>query len=925
MGRVREIIGTTIGRFYKKYSKWTTFYDTFRSTVHENSSISPVQKLQYLKRSLKGEAEGVLKNMAITEANYEIALDMLKKDYDKKTHIVTAHIEKFIKQSQEKVRSGSASSIKKACNTYKEILEALEVLGDDCTTRDVWLIHFMKQNMDDETQRLWASKLSCHKIPNLTEWFDFLKGRIDSMEMYKKEDSNTTQEKSKVKTHLTSTAKCLKCSQDHSLKECEEFNRLSVDARRKFVNDNSTCFNCLKGSHRAKDCRGKMKCQSCGKRHNTLLHLDNGASTGKIETQKEEQSMTSKKPSDSGTVKTHHAVGFKKSVLPTAQVYVEDVEGNLQKCRLLIDQGGECSFVSEALVQRLGLKRQNARVEVQATSEVSVGYTKGLVQIKMSSRYDDRKIISVDAYILSKLTTELPAREVDRREVEFFGNILLADPDFYKPGQIDMILGIEYAMSIITPGMFMTQPGKPVAQNTIFGYVIGGLFDEKESTNVSSYHVRCNLDAIVQRFWEVEDQVMDKRQHMTPEEELCEEQFQNTHTRDETGRYIVRLPFKDDKNKLATRTLAQVANDYEEKYPKASEAIRRGFYMDDLLYGARLEEDAIKLKNQIQEVLQEGGFRLRKWTSNSIQVLGTIDEADRAISQEEVYDSKSIMALGLNWTPGSDEFSIVIQVPEKAMTKRQLLSETAKIFDPLGIITPVTIRFKIMYQKMWLISKDWDTALPEEVKNEYDKLRSEFGLLREVKVPRFIPCSDEEIELHCFSDASEEAYGVVIFARFKTPDGQVMINQVAAKSRVCPLKSTSIPRLELRAAALLTNLLKKIQDAVNPLKVKKVMWTDSTIVLQWLQSHPRRWKQFVANKTSDILEVTTPQDWRYVPTSDNPADCVSRGVSPKELIHHSLWWQGPPWLKQDEEHWPQNKVIIPQDTDLEQPCPSDLK
>uniref|UniRef100_A0A1B0DK75 Uncharacterized protein n=1 Tax=Phlebotomus papatasi TaxID=29031 RepID=A0A1B0DK75_PHLPP len=91
-------------------------------------------------------------------------------------------------------------------------------------------------------------------------------------------------------------------------------------------------------------------------------------------------------------------------------------------------------------------------------------------------------------------------------------------------------------------------------------------------------------------------------------------------------------------------------------------------------------------------------------------------------------------------------------------------------------------------------------------------------------------------------------------------------------------------------------------------------WSDSTTVLQWLQSHPRKWQKYVAQRTAQILEVLPPHHWRYVPSKQNPADCLSRGVKPSELVSHPLWWTGPKWLSQDSSAWPENKVIVPADT-----------
>ncbi|XP_055700149.1 uncharacterized protein LOC129799885 [Phlebotomus papatasi] len=282
----------------------------------------------------------------------------------------------------------------------------------------------------------------------------------------------------------------------------------------------------------------------------------------------------------------------------------------------------------------------------------------------------------------------------------------------------------------------------------------------------------------------------------------------------------------------------------------------------------------------------------------------------RAISPDEVRaHSKSISALGLQWKPGEDSFSLVIDTPKMATTKRELTAVAARIFDPLGFLSPVLIVFKMMLQQLWLAKVDWDEAAPEEIVEEYQKILSQYHYLKDVKIPRLIPSQEDTLTLHAFSDASEKAYGAVVYAMGRAPDGTPKICIVIAKSRVATLKPVTIPRMELNAALLLATLVKKVKEAVAPKYVEVQAWVDSTIVLQWLQEHPRKWEKYVAVRTSTIQETIPPSKWRHVPTEDNPADCISRGMLPEDLLQHKLWWDGPKWLPMGEENWPPRKVI----------------
>ncbi|KAJ8718552.1 hypothetical protein PYW08_002789 [Mythimna loreyi] len=181
-----------------------------------------------------------------------------------------------------------------------------------------------------------------------------------------------------------------------------------------------------------------------------------------------------------------------------------------------------------------------------------------------------------------------------------------------------------------------------------------------------------------------------------------------------------------------------------------------------------------------------------------------------------------------------------------------------------------------------------------------------------IRIPRWMRHEDKNVvtELHGFSDASKLAYAAVVYFRVVDQEGNVHISLVTAKTKVAPIKQVSIPRLELCGAVLLTKLMAEVGEVLGVQKLDWHAWTDSEVVLAWLSSHPSRWKTFVANRVSDILNILDTHHWSHVSTKHNPADCASRGVSPAELESMSIWWRGPDFLRQQEFEYKKPKHLI---------------
>lgn len=379
---------------------------------------------------------------------------------------------------------------------------------------------------------------------------------------------------------------------------------------------------------------------------------------------------------------------------------------------------------------------------------------------------------------------------------------------------------------------------------------------------------------------------------------------------------------------LAIRTLHQLASDESQKFPKASDVTLNDFYVDDLMSGCDTIDEAKEIQTQLIEMLKAGGFALKKWSSNSTEVVRNVPEDYRESKFLLNIDTDdSIKSLGLHWQPASDIFSFKVNITPttEIPTKRKLLSDVSKLFDPLGWLAPTVIVAKIMFQSLWLLGLTWDEPLPPDIATKWIKYRNDLAALETIQIPRYIGYTKQtSVQLHGFSDASLGAYSAVVYFRVLYEDGRVNVKIVASKTRVSPVKTISVPRLELCGAVLLARLLKAVTQSLLLGDVQIIAWTDSTVVLAWLHKPPSQWKVFVANRTSEVLETMNSSQWRHVSSTDNPADCASRGVSPTDLKNHPLWWTGPKWLLDSPDKWPSRTEASAFSTDIDQRKTSEL-
>ena len=328
--------------------------------------------------------------------------------------------------------------------------------------------------------------------------------------------------------------------------------------------------------------------------------------------------------------------------------------------------------------------------------------------------------------------------------------------------------------------------------------------------------------------------------------------------------------------------------------------IQENLYVDNIISGSATEFEAVQYYHNARSILSEAGFNLRAWTSNSQQV--------RAIAEQDKTIDASIPSniLEIHWNAVTDQLSLISKETDlmsELTTKREVLQESSRIFDPLGFATPITIRSKLLIQTLWKMKIAWDEPLEADLSREWLNIARDMNQLSGISIDRRYTSTDfdsTKAELHTFTDASTKAYGAVTFLSFND-----RVSFVMAKSRVAPLKATTLPRLELMAAVIGARITKFIITSLKLEATKTYIWTDSQIVLYWIHS-TKKLPQFIAHRIGEIHQLIPTAVWKYCPTNSNPADLPTRGVTFDQFTSLQLWRQGPQWLPHRDK-WPEWK------------------
>ena len=342
------------------------------------------------------------------------------------------------------------------------------------------------------------------------------------------------------------------------------------------------------------------------------------------------------------------------------------------------------------------------------------------------------------------------------------------------------------------------------------------------------------------------------------------------------------------------------------RWPLAYDLVKNHIIVDDILASFSHMKELLEAKEELRQLFGSMGLRPHKWASNCEQALDDIPEDEKAKAvvlglSEDLRDSPCIRTLGILWHSDVDafQFSFKPQEPPR-WTMRTLSSVLGRLYDPSCLLSPITVQGKELLQAAWQHQKHWDQPLPDEIIKKMRTYLKNHHHTEHILISRQAIGVDPELMI--FTDASTQALAAAAYV-VSVINGKRIGRLLWAKHKLASVKGNeTVPRLELAAALMGTQLAFFVCKAFGWDLMTVTYFTDSLTVLWWLQS-TQALAPYVANRLKQILERSSYNQWLHVRTELNPADLPTRGTRPEALANHPLWWEGPGFLQQDPASW----------------------
>ncbi|XP_064643605.1 uncharacterized protein LOC135497700 [Lineus longissimus] len=749
---------------------------------------------------------------------------------------------------------------------------------------------------------------------------------------------------------------CQFCNSGHSCFECT----LSPTNRYNAVFNKRLCSNRLRTSHIAKECNNRSKCHTCGKKHHTSLHeyfeqkYRNSNNTGMC--------AVTPKHSDVRKIDINDHVGFKTTnvnskkratnrpstvLLETGYVTLQN-KGKEATAGVLIDRGSMSSYIRKNTAQKLQLNPflENRLVKGDGPtvqySNLGCFVSGPLFPIKIEHSVitsadrinttanehiiedNDPEIQSLEEFINSSTLQPTDENDTDfdeqfksdfMQKIEFKnGNYSVPLP--WRPDHAELLTNrrecearLRQIMARLRKLTLLNNYTQVMQENLDKGFISEGSPDDCDTGHyLPHFPVLRDSETTPQR-------IVFDASNGSPSLNSCLYEGPNMLqdltelimlfrtkriglSADIARAFLAVHLLESERNPFALAiTLHKHLSSYDTPVAKD---MKTKFYVDNLLPGVDSNQEALDYFQESRAIMNHASFNLRQWSSNS-------ETLDERIRSEGVQTKSDIVGvLGLKWDTKSDQISVAKKDLKSSgeLSKRKVTSQTASIFDPLGIVAPLTVPAKSYVNNLWRGQKTWDEHLSITERQEWETIKQEsLSLTHMLSIPRWLGGdTSKPLQIVVFCDACPTtAIGCVAYAK---QNNKVAL--IGSKNKVISEKNVNftVPKLELMAMVLGVNYAETLRNTyITQYQTIEVVYsTDSEIALYWLRSNKKH-KQFVHNRVQTIRQKSDLTSWYRVSTKQNAADILSRDATHQEL-KDSSWLQGPKWLKDDKTTWP---------------------
>lgn len=468
---------------------------------------------------MQGKALDIIKSLPVSGVNFNEAWEAVCKRYDNKK-VLVFNCYKTMHEIPT-IRRGTSSALCQIHDAFVGSIRTLKSLGRETDNLDDPLSYLILNKLDPESLQAWNEEVDNKEPLKVKELLEFIENRAYSFENREYQKSVVVNPKATkfsenrvTSSHFSaSEISCVFCKGKHILEECPRFKKKSPHQRFKIVKNSRICLNCLRtSSHSAKLCT-QGPCQLCEQSHHTLLHFPRDKSISKNE-ETFSNSNTTKNGNQEVTALSlsHHSCNFSTSLLSTVIILVFDSKGKPIRCRALLDTGSQSSFITSPLASKLNLKRTPFKVSVIMMEGVKVPSSE-LIEVSLKSRVNDFKS-KINCIIVDRISSKIPCMTIQKSDIVIPNGIKLADPDFNKSSDVDIIIGSEQVWYLILAERVKSNKNGPILRNTELGWIVAGNTENwvgRKKVNFVENVTFCNfvsteeLNKSICKFWEVEN------------------------------------------------------------------------------------------------------------------------------------------------------------------------------------------------------------------------------------------------------------------------------------------------------------------------------------------------------------------------------------------------------------------------------------